>query len=94
MFKINKENLHHAYLLSLKKDEKEEFLTFLETFGFKIKNSPDFLEKNTKTFYIEDAREIIDFQNERPFADDKKLVVIFTEYFSHDSQNALLKIIE
>lgn len=94
MFKIEKENLHHAYLASLRKNEKEVFFAFLTELGFETKNSPDFLQKDTKTFYIEDAREITLFQSERPSFGERKLVVIFTEYFSHDAQHALLKIIE
>lgn len=94
MFKIKKQNLHHAYMASLQKDKKEEVFCFLEDCGFVVKNSPDFLLKETQTFLIEDAREISAFQSQMPSVGDKKLVVIFTEYFSHDSQHALLKILE
>jgi hypothetical protein len=92
MFSLKKENLHHAYLVKMDAGSLDDFLAFLETLGFKTKANPNFLLKKTQSFSIDDAREVKDFQNEK--AEDRKLIVIATEYFSHDAQHAMLKVLE
>jgi hypothetical protein len=94
MFKLEKENLHHAYLLPSDTSILPSFLKYLESLGFVAPGNPDFFIKQTETFTIDDAREIKSFQSQRAVSGDKKIILIVTEYLSHQSQHALLKVFE
>ena len=94
MFKLEKENLHHAYLLPSDTSILPSFLKYLESLGFIAQSNPDFFIKQTETFTIDDAREIKSFQSQRAVSGDKKIILIVTEYLSHQSQHALLKVFE
>lgn len=94
MFKLEKENLHHAYLLPSDTSILPSFLKYLESLGFVAPGNPDFFIKSAETFTIDDAREIKSFQSQRAVSGDKKLILIVTEYLSHQSQHALLKVFE
>lgn len=94
MFKLEKENLHHAYLLPSDTSILPNFLKYLEELGFVAQGNPDFFIKKVETFTIDDAREIKSFQSERSVSGGKKIILIVTEYLSHQSQHALLKVFE
>lgn len=94
MFKLEKENLHHAYLLPSDTSILPNFLKYLESLGFLAPGNPDFFIKQTETFTIDDAREIKSFQSQMAVSGDKKIILIVTEYLSHQSQHALLKVFE
>ena len=94
MKKIKKENLHHAYLLPSDTSILPNFLKYLESLGFLAPGNPDFFIKQTETFTIDDAREIKSFQSQMAVSGDKKIILIVTEYLSHQSQHALLKVFE
>ncbi len=91
---LEKENLHHAYLLPSDTSILPSLLKSLEEIGFKTSGNPDVFIKEVETFTIDDAREIKSFQGERAVAGDKKAIVISCEYLSHQSQHALLKVFE
>jgi DNA polymerase III delta prime subunit len=94
MFTLVKENLHHAYLVPESTSFLPSLLEHLKSLGFDSSGNSDFLIKETETFTIDDAREIKSFQSEMPVGGGKKIIVISTEYFSHQSQHALLKVLE
>lgn len=94
MFKLEKENLHHAYLLPSNTGVLEDFLVYLESIGLNHKNNSDFLIKKTENLTIENAREIKSFQSQMAVNGGKKVILIVTEYLSHQSQHALLKVFE
>lgn len=94
MVALEKENLHHAYLLPGDTRMLSDVLKQLEDIGFNTSGNPDLLIKKVETFTIDDAREIKSFQGERAISGDKKIIVIACEYLSHQSQHALLKVFE
>ena len=94
MFTLSKENLHHAYLVPSSTSFLPSLLEYLTELGFPSKGNADFLIKETETFTIDDAREIKNFQSQMAVNGGKKIIVISTEYFSHQSQHALLKVLE
>ncbi len=94
MFTLQKENLHHAYLVARETSILERFLDGLVDIGFVVQNNPDVITKHVETFTIDDAREIKVFQSEKPVMGDRKIIVIVAEYLSHQSQHALLKVFE
>lgn len=91
---LEKEHLHHAYLLPGETSILPNLLTGLEEIGFVSVANPDFFIKKVETFTIDDAREIKSFQGERAVHENKKIIVIACEYLSHQSQHALLKVFE
>ncbi len=94
MFTLDNKNLHHAYLIESELSLLPEIISVLESFGFKTSGNPDFFLKETDTFSIEDAREVKSFQSQKSFSGGKKIILISTKYFSRESQNALLKVLE
>lgn len=94
MFTLDNKNLHHAYLIESELSLLPEIFSVLEKYGFKISGNPDFFLKETDTFSIEDAREVKRFQSQKSSSGDKKIILISTKYFSRESQNALLKVLE
>ena len=93
---LNKENLHHAYLLE---GEKElifsELLNFLEKdLGFLTLTNPDFYLGDFNTFGINDGRVIKDFQSKKSINGGKQIIVIKTNFITSEAQNSLLKMFE
>lgn len=94
---INKENLHHSYLIKGDKDIVDELSLLLkEELGFNISNNPDFHKEIIDTFYIEDARTLKSktFDKALSGENQKKIFVIFINNFLVEAQNSLLKVFE
>lgn len=91
---LNKENLHHAYLLRGGENIIPSLYDFFESMDFKVVQNPDLLVKNTETFSIDDARAVKDFQLQKSSLGGKKFIIIVTKYFSHPAQHAMLKVLE
>lgn len=93
--KIDKENLHHAYLLEGDRDEILSFLfSFLKDIGIKTTENPDFYNLKFDSFKIENARELKEMVLNKSFSDEKKIFLISANFFLLEAQNALLKIFE
>jgi hypothetical protein len=91
---LNKESLHHAYILKGDSDALSRIYDFLDSIYFSRTQNPDLLVKEVETFTIDDARSVKDFQNQKSVSGDKKFIIILTKYFSHQAQHAMLKVLE
>ncbi len=93
---LNKENLHHAYLLDgafpAVLAELEEFLE--GELGFAVKANPDFWLGEFETFGIDDGRKIKEMQSRTASSGDKKIFIISANFITREAQNALLKMFE
>lgn len=92
---IQKENLHHAYLLvgDIESTLNNLFL-FLKEINIKTKQNPDFHLFSFDTLKIDDAHLIKSLSENKSFDGGKKIFVISVNQFLHDAQNTLLKIFE
>jgi len=97
MFKnyIYKDNLHHAYLLENDKDIIPLLLQyFKESLDYNIIANKDFYLHIYDNFKISNAKEILQIKSEKSFLGGKKFIVIYTNFFTNEAQNALLKMFE
>jgi len=93
---LNKERLHHAYLL---KNTGESLLSELKEFlenelKFATIGNPDFWCGEFDTFGINDGREIMQLQSRVATVGDLKVFVIIANFFTSEAQNSLLKMFE
>jgi DNA polymerase III delta prime subunit len=92
---INKDNLHHAYLIEGKIDcLLPELLLYLEKLNITIKNNPDFISLFFDTLRIDDAQYIKSLISEKKNTSNKRIFIITVNNFLLDAQNTLLKIFE
>ena len=95
---LNKENLHHAYLIEGNKDEiLPELFSALEELKVKTIANPDFYNISIDTFKMEDAENLKSSANQKSFSNDlntKRIFIISANNFLHNAQNTLLKIFE
>ncbi len=90
-------NLHHAYLLEGEKETIfQELLDFLSTkLNFSVSTNPDFWVGDFDSLGIDDSRAIKSFQSNKSFAEgNKKILVVKTNFITHEAQNSLLKVFE
>lgn len=93
---LNKENLHHAYLLkNTGKGVLLELKEFLENeLRFTTNGNPDFWCGEFDTFGINDGREITQLQSRTATEGSIKVFIIMANFFTIESQNSLLKMFE
>ena len=92
---LDKNNLHHAYLIEGRSDEIiPEIVKFFKDLGVKTVGSSDFIQINLDSFKIEDARNLKSYGNQKGFSADKKIFIISANNFLLDAQNSLLKMFE
>lgn len=92
---LDKDNLHHAYLIEGKKEEIiSELFIFLESIGVKTSGNLDFNHLIMDSMKAKDARNIKSQSLERPISDNKKVFVISVNSFLIEAQNTLLKMFE
>jgi DNA polymerase III delta prime subunit len=99
---LDKNNLHHAYLLEGKKEEiLPEILNFVRSLGVEIHGNLDFFQITLDTFKIEDARNLKAQSIERGITGSlpngqsgKKVFIISVNNFLIEAQNTLLKMFE
>ena len=92
---LDKNNLHHAYLIEGKKEEIIPLIfVFLKSIGVKTTNNFDFNQIELDTFKIEDARNIKTQSIEKAISSGKKVFLISTNNFLSNAQNTLLKMFE
>jgi DNA polymerase III gamma/tau subunit len=94
--KINKENLHHGYLVVGDRNITKSLLfKFLEDeLEVVVVGNPDFSFLDFNTLTIDDARDIAINQTKKDFGSDKKIFVVSTNIITDEAQNALLKVFE
>jgi DNA polymerase III delta prime subunit len=92
---IDKNNLHHAYLIEGARDEiVPEILSLFETFGINSIGNPDFVSITIDNFKIDEAFELRAMSTDKSFGTGKKIFLICANSFSLDAQNVLLKMFE
>ncbi|OGI58088.1 hypothetical protein A3C60_00290 [Candidatus Nomurabacteria bacterium RIFCSPHIGHO2_02_FULL_37_45] len=93
---LDKDNLHHAYLIEGKREEIiPEILVFMKSLGINTSgNNSDFCHIAVDSFKIEDARFLKFFGVEKGFTSQKKIFIISANSFLLEAQNSLLKIFE
>ena len=92
---LDKNNLHHAYLIEGRKEEIiPDVLEFLESIGVETQGNQDFNQIILDSFRIEDARNLKAQSIERGISDNKKIFIIAVNNFLIDAQNTLLKMFE
>ena len=84
---LDKNNLHHAYLLEGAKDEIErEILEFTK--------GEDVVQISLNSFKIEDARNLKSYASEKSNSNAKKIYIISVNHISLEAEQALLKLFE
>ena len=92
---LDKENLHHAYLIEGAREEiLPEIFKFVQSLGVETSNNSDFLNIATDSLKIEDARNIKSFSVEKANSFNKKIFIISANNFLLEAQNSLLKMFE
>ncbi|MEK9182463.1 MAG: hypothetical protein AAB809_00100 [Patescibacteria group bacterium] len=92
---LNKNNLHHAYLIEGAGDEiLSEVLDFIKSLGIETTGNADVSHIMLDSFKIEDARSLKSYARERGISSAKKIFIISTNSFLLEAQNSLLKMFE
>lgn len=92
---INKDNMHHAYLIEAWFDSVEkEILASINNFGIITVGNPDFVTLKIDNFKIDDAKMLISLSFEKSTNLNKKVFLISIKNITLEAQNALLKIFE
>jgi hypothetical protein len=92
---LDKENLHHAYLIEGVRDEMvAEVVQFFESLSIKTTGNSDFIHINLDSFKIEDARNLKSYAAQKSFSLSPKIFIISANNFLLEAQNSLLKMFE
>ena len=104
---LDKNNLHHAYLIEGKREEiLGEISKFIESIGIKVLGNADVVQISLDSFKIEDARNLKSYASEMSFSYNlppvradgaqagKKIFIISANNFLLEAQNSLLKLFE
>lgn len=92
---LDKNNLHHAYLVEGVRDEiLPEILSFMKILGISILNNPDLCQIHLDNFKMNEVSLLRSMVDETSFSSGKKIFIISANQFSLDAEHALLKIFE
>ena len=95
---VDKNNLHHAYLLEGDKNEIiPQVFAILKDLNIETAGNPDIYNIDIDSFKIDDARNLKSMTSERSFAsnsDSKRIFLISANSFLLEAQNSLLKVFE
>ncbi|MBI3888569.1 hypothetical protein HY311_02135 [Candidatus Nomurabacteria bacterium] len=92
---IDKNNLHHAYLIEGVRDEMtNEVLEFLKDIPISTTGNPDFINISIDNFKIDEAFDLRAMSANKSFSGGKRIFLICVNSFSLDAQNVLLKMFE
>ncbi len=95
---VDKNNLHHAYLLEGDKNEIiPQVFAILNDLHIETTGNPDVYNLHMDSFKIDDARNLKSMTSERSFAsnsDSKRIFLISANSFLLEAQNSLLKVFE
>jgi len=96
--RLDKKNLHHAYLLEGDREEITiEVLEFVKSLGIKTHGNADVVHIALDSFKIEDARNLKSYALERGLSQEpqaRKIFIISVNSFLLEAQNSLLKMFE
>src|SRR3989344_9107345 len=92
---LDKNNLHHAYLIEGSREEIiPEIFSFCESLDIKTSGNPDFCHIVVDNFKIDEAFDLRSMSSNKSFTASKKIFLISANSFSLDAQNVLLKMFE
>ncbi len=92
---IDKNNLHHAYLIEGDREEVvAEIVLLMREFEVEVSGNPDFIRIATDTLKVEDARNLKSLAGERAGSVNKKIFLISANNLLFEAQNTLLKTFE
>jgi len=92
---IDKDNLHHAYLIEGVREETTPLiLELMKTLGVNTKDSADFCHMTLDSFKVDDARSLKSLSVQKVAEDSKKIFLIATNSFLLEAQNTMLKLLE
>src|SRR3989344_1498830 len=92
---LDKDNLHHAYLVEGARDEVVgEVLSFCKNINIKPSGNPDFCHISIDNFKIDEAFSLRAMSTDKSFSPGKKIYIVCTNSMSLDAQNVLLKMFE
>lgn len=93
---LQKDNLHHAYILEGSRHRiHDDVVLFCENdLCFPIKANPDFWYEEFDRFSISDARNLREMQLRKTTDRGKKIFIIAFNFITREAQNALLKVLE
>src|SRR3989338_8121276 len=92
---LDKNNLHHAYLIEGERDKiVPKIFEFFESLNIKTFGNPDFCHISIDNLKIEEAFSLRAMSFEKSFSASKKIFVICVNSFSLEAENVLLKMFE
>jgi DNA polymerase-3 subunit delta' len=92
---LDKNNLHHAYLIEGKKEEiLPEVLKFIKSIGIKTTDNQDFNQITLDSLKREDAKNLKSQSVEKGISGKQKVFIISVNNFLIEAQNTLLKMFE
>jgi len=92
---LDKENLHHAYLIKGARDEiVPKIIEFCESVKIKTLGNPDFAHIVIDNFKIDEAFDLRKMSSNKSFSSSKKIFILCVNSISADAQNVLLKMFE
>jgi hypothetical protein len=92
---LDKDNLHHAYLIEGVRDEIIlEITKFIKSLDIKTVGNPDFCHITIDNFKIDEAFDLRSMSANKGFSLNKKIFILCVNSFSLDAQNVLLKMFE
>ena len=94
-FHLQKENLHHAYLIEGSKENiLPAVVSHLETLGIQKESNPDFYELSYGSLKMADASYLRSFSDKKSITGSKKVFLISADSILAEAQNTLLKLFE
>lgn len=92
---LNKNNLHHAYLIEGEREQiTPDILAFCESLDIKTSGNPDFCHIVIDNFKIDEAFSLRAMSSDKGFSKGKKVFLVSFNSISLDAQNVLLKMFE
>ena len=92
---LDKDNLHHAYLIEGACDEiVPEVIKFCESINIKTSGNPDFIHISIDNLKIDEAFDLRAMSSNKGFSSSKKIFLICINNITLDAQNVLLKMFE
>jgi len=92
---LDKNNLHHAYLIEGMRDMIiSELFEFFKNLNVKTSGNPDFCHITIDNFKMDEALNLRAMSAGKSFSSGKKIFLVCVNNFSLDAQNVLLKMFE
>ena len=92
---LDKNNLHHAYLIEGEREEVvAELFSFVQSIDISTSGNPDFSYLSYDSLKMDDALSLRSMGDQKGFTAGKKIFVVSTNSLTLDAQQALLKMFE